>query len=72
MAPGIAAYEELMLAALERGVHPRVGVGDNPHLFATNVAAVEHAYELLGGRGLKVATPGELRQRVGLAAPLGS
>ena len=72
MAPGIAAYEQLMLAALDRAVHPRVGVGDNPRLFPTNVAAVEHAYEFLDRRGLKVATPGDLRQRVGLAASPGS
>lgn len=66
MAPDLATYEQLLLAALERGVHPRVGLGDNPHLFGTNAEMVEHAVELAGRVGLVPVTPDELRARVGL------
>jgi len=69
MAPDLDFYERLLNAALERGVHPRVGLGDNPHLFSTNVAMVEHAADLAGGHGFTLATPADLRRRVGLAIP---
>ena len=62
--PDMAAYEELFSAALDRGVHLRVGLGDNPRLFATNRAAVEHAAALAASRGLTPVTPAELRTRM--------
>jgi uncharacterized protein (DUF849 family) len=70
-APDRAAYEALFEAALERGVHPRVGLGDNPTLFgrATNADLVEHAAEMALRRGLAPLTPLELRQRIGLKSP---
>ena len=69
MAPDLEFYEEFLDAALQRGVHPRVGLGDNPHLFATNVEMVDYAIELASRRGLTPATPDHLRRRVGLLHP---
>ena len=34
--PDRESYEALFSAAIDRGVHPRVGLGDNPHLFERN------------------------------------
>ena len=66
--PDRATYETLFQAALERGVHPRVGLGDNPALFgaATNADLVAHAVEMAQRRGLTPVTPNELRQRIGV------
>ncbi len=66
--PDRASYEALLDAALARGIHIRVGLGDNPHLFpgATNAEFVEHGVELVGRRGLTPVTPTELRDRLGV------
>jgi hypothetical protein len=68
--PDRAGYEALLDAALERRVHLRVGLGDNPHLFAHGRSAdmVEHAVELAGRRGLTPATPADLRARLHIPA----
>jgi uncharacterized protein (DUF849 family) len=60
--------EQLLLAALDRGMHIRVGIGDNPTAFPTQTTAelVEWAVELAGSRGLKPASPSDIRQRYGL------
>jgi uncharacterized protein (DUF849 family) len=64
--PDRQSYERLFEAAIDRGVHIRVGLGDNPHLFPNgrSVDMVEHAVEMAGRKGLKPATPAELRARV--------
>jgi 3-keto-5-aminohexanoate cleavage enzyme len=70
-APDRATYEALFQAALERGVHPRVGLGDNPTLFgpgATNRDLVEHAVQMVQKRGLTPVTPAELRRHIGVRA----
>jgi 3-keto-5-aminohexanoate cleavage enzyme len=65
--PDRAGYERLFTAALERGVHPRVGLGDNPHLFkGGNAEAVEHMLEIAEHRGLSPVSPSELRTRIGI------
>ncbi len=66
--PDRTAFDGLFDAALERGVHMRVGLGDNPHLFpgATNADMVEHAQERIAHHGFRAITPGELRARIGL------
>jgi uncharacterized protein (DUF849 family) len=68
--PDRATYEELFDGALARGVHPRVGLGDNPALFgeASNADLAAHAVELAARRGLSPIAPNELRARVGLPA----
>jgi len=68
--PDREGYEALLDAALDRGVHLRVGLGDNPHLFpnARSADMVEHAVELVHRRGLTAATPAELRARLHLPA----
>jgi uncharacterized protein (DUF849 family) len=71
-APDMRFYETFLDAALARGVHPRVGLGDNPHLFSTNAEMVDHAVELASRRGLAAATPADLRRRVGLLHPAGA
>lgn len=67
--PDRASYEALVDAALARGVHVRVGLGDNPHLFPRGTTAdmVEHLQERLDRRGLRAVTPAELRARIGVA-----
>jgi 3-keto-5-aminohexanoate cleavage enzyme len=64
--PDRASYEHLFEAAIDRGVHIRVGLGDNPHLFPNgrSVDMVEHAIEMASSKGLKPATPADLRARV--------
>lgn len=71
--PDRTSYEAVVDAALERGVHVRVGLGDNPHLFPRGTSAdmVEHLQERLARRGLRAVTPGELRARLGLAPVAG-
>lgn len=66
--PDRATYEALFDGALARGVHPRVGLGDNPALFGTagNADLVAHAVEMAGRRGLSPITPAQLRGRIGL------
>jgi hypothetical protein len=44
-------------------VHPRVGLGDNPHLFERNGDMVEHAIEMAARKGLVPVSPTELRAR---------
>ena len=68
--PDRESYEELLEAALDRRVHLRVGLGDNPHLFPNGRSAdmVEHAVELASKKGLTPAAPADLRARVGLPA----
>jgi 3-keto-5-aminohexanoate cleavage enzyme len=68
--PDRQSYERLFEAAIERGVHIRVGLGDNPHLFPNGRSAdmVDHAVEMASRRGLKPATPAELRSRINVAA----
>jgi 3-keto-5-aminohexanoate cleavage enzyme len=65
--PDRVTYETLFQAALERGVHIRVGLGDNPALFgaATNADLVGHAVEMVQKRGLAPLTPAELRRHIG-------
>lgn len=69
-APDRDSYEELLSAALDRGVHLRVGLGDSAHLFpgSRNVDVVEHAAGIVAGRGLTPVTPAELRARIGVPA----
>lgn len=68
--PDRSSYERLLGAALDRGVHIRVGLGDNPQLFpaARNADMVEHAIELASKKGLTPVTPAELRTRFGIPA----
>jgi uncharacterized protein (DUF849 family) len=61
--PDRAGYEALLEAAIDRGVHPRVGLGDNPHLFERSGDMVEHMIEIAGRKGLVPASPTELRTR---------
>jgi uncharacterized protein (DUF849 family) len=61
-------YDALLSAAIELGVHIRVGLGDNPHLFSRNHEMVEHAVELAGKHGLTPASPAELRKRLNIPA----
>lgn len=69
--PDRSTHDGLFDAALERGVHMRVGLGDNPHLFpgATNADLVEHAQERIAHHGFRAVTPAELRLRVGIGLP---
>jgi 3-keto-5-aminohexanoate cleavage enzyme len=55
--------EDLLRHALDRGVHVRVGIGDNPQAFPTqtNAELVEWAVELVHQAGLQPATPDEVR-----------
>ena len=64
--PDRESYERLLDAALDRQVHLRVGLGDNPHLFPTsrNADMVEHAVDLASKKGLTPATPADLRARI--------
>jgi 3-keto-5-aminohexanoate cleavage enzyme len=67
--PDRESYEELLVAALDRGVHLRVGLGDNPHLFNSggNADMVEHAVEMASRKGLTPATAADLRARLQLS-----
>ena len=69
MMPDVASYESFFDGALDRGIHFRCGLGDNPHLWpdATNADVVEHTRSRLERRGFTPATPNELRSRVGLS-----
>jgi uncharacterized protein (DUF849 family) len=62
--PDRESYEAIFDAALDRGVHPRVGLGDNPHLFSRNADMVEHAVEMARRKGLEPVTANELRARI--------
>jgi uncharacterized protein (DUF849 family) len=62
--PDRASHDAFFEAALDRGVHPRVGLGDNPHLFSRNVDMVEHAVELAQRKGFEPVSPNELRARI--------
>jgi 3-keto-5-aminohexanoate cleavage enzyme len=66
-----ANVEALWRHGLERGEGIRVGIGDNPDAFpdATNAELVERAVALAAERGLRPATPAEVRGRLGLAPP---
>src|SRR4051794_4334325 len=68
-APDRETYESLLDAALDRGVHLRVGLGDNAGLFSTwtNADMTDFAVETASRHGLAPVTPNELRTRVGLA-----
>ena len=64
-----AVIEQLCRAALERGGHVRVGIGDsaaaNPA--ATNAELVEQVAVWAGDAGRPVATTADVRERLGLA-----
>jgi uncharacterized protein (DUF849 family) len=64
--PDRRGYESLLEAAIDRGIHLRVGLGDNPQLFptATNADMVEHAVEIARRKGLTPVTPEQLRARM--------
>ncbi len=68
--PDRQSYERLFEAAIDRGVHIRVGLGDNPHLFPNGRSAdmVDHAVEMASRHGLKPVTAAELRARILVAA----
>ncbi|HYH48256.1 MAG TPA: 3-keto-5-aminohexanoate cleavage protein [Acidimicrobiia bacterium] len=57
----------LLEAALARGHHIRVGIGDNPGAFptATNAELVERAVELAAKHGLEPASPAQVLERFG-------
>ncbi len=60
--------EDLLRAALERGLHVRVGIGDSPyaHPTATNAHLVARAVHLVREAGYEPATPADVRARLGL------
>lgn len=65
--PNLREYEYFQEAALDRGVSFRVGIGDNPGLFAGgSPQMVDHYISLLARRGFSPASPDDLRRRVGL------
>lgn len=61
--------DELVRAALERGLNVRVGIGDNPDAYPTmpNAELVAHAADLVAEAGFVPATPAEVRERLQLA-----
>ena len=63
-----ALIERLCRRALELGGGIRVGIGDNPAAFpdATNAALVAHAARWAKEAGRPVATPADVRRRLGL------
>jgi hypothetical protein len=65
------ACESLLGAALDRGLGVRVGIGDNPaiHPRERNAELVERVVELARARGLAPASPGDMRERLGLERP---
>ena len=60
-----AATEKLLKHALDRGLHIRVGIGDNPAAFPTytNANLVEMAVEMVTKHGYEPATPADVRAR---------
>jgi uncharacterized protein (DUF849 family) len=60
--------ETLLRAALQRGLHVRVGIGDSPyaHPSATNAELVTRAVQLVRDAGYEPATPSHVRERLGL------
>lgn len=66
----MALVERLWLHALERGGGVRVGVGDNPSAdpTASNARLVERAAAVAARVGRPVATPDDVRRRLGLEA----
>lgn len=65
--PDMKTYEYFQEATLDRGISMRVGLGDQPSIFAGgNAQMVDHYVDLLIRRGFAPATPNDLRQRVGL------
>jgi uncharacterized protein (DUF849 family) len=60
--------ETLLRAALDRGLHVRVGIGDSPyaHPAASNPELVARAVELVRAAGYEPATPAAVRSRLGL------
>lgn len=66
--PSVEAHDALLLAALERGVHPRVGLGDSAKIFphASNADVVARTAEMVARRGLRPISPAELRARAGV------
>jgi len=60
--------EHLLRAALARGLHVRVGIGDSPYAYPTarNADLVARAVELVREAGLEPATPSDVRDRLGL------
>lgn len=63
--------ERLCRAAIDRGGHVRVGIGDSPGAdpTATNAALVERAVGWAAAAGRPVATTDAVRTRLGLTAP---
>jgi uncharacterized protein (DUF849 family) len=66
-----AVIERLCRAALERGGHVRIGIGDSPAAdpTATNAELVERAVTWAADAGRPVATPEQVRARFGLVSP---
>jgi uncharacterized protein (DUF849 family) len=62
-------YEALLRGALARGLNIRVGIGDCPYAVpgATNRELVAWAAAMVAEAGLELATPSDLRERLGLA-----
>ncbi|MEX2558121.1 MAG: 3-keto-5-aminohexanoate cleavage protein [Actinomycetota bacterium] len=60
--------DRLWLAALERGLGVRAGIGDSPRAFPTeaNTELVRRVVDLAGKQGRKPATPDDVRVRCGL------
>jgi 3-keto-5-aminohexanoate cleavage enzyme len=63
-----AVVERLCRYALARGGGIRIGIGDNPRAFpdATNPVLVERAARWCGEAGRPVASPADVRRRLGL------
>jgi len=63
--------ERLCRAAIDRGGHVRIGVGDSPAADprATNAALVERAVGWAADAGRPVATTAQVRSRLGLPVP---
>jgi len=61
--------ETLLRAALARGLHVRVGIGDSPYAYpaASNPELVARAVELVRDAGYEPASPVDVRDRLGLA-----
>jgi uncharacterized protein (DUF849 family) len=62
----------LVDAALERGLHVRVGIGDNPSAFrgATSADLVAEAADRAAAHGLKPATPSDVLARFVHSSPM--
>jgi uncharacterized protein (DUF849 family) len=63
-----AVIEDLSRAALERGGHVRIGIGDSPAAdpSATNAELVERVVQWARDAGRPVASPADVRARLGL------